>query len=449
MTIFLRKLHKLLFHPRLFFRHFWAKRFPPQPAQGARTRALAEGSVQTSKPRPVENIDWLRSVRLARKQETFADALLDAVAHAEHAGRRITAGNAGKHEPLFLGVFPPAFGNPFQNILYAKAPSVGIMPVHLASLDDLAEIRSPSRLACHIHWIGSVLKGAQSLDETTESIGKFVATLDRLKSNATRIVWTAHNVLPHDCRFPEAEISLRSHLASAADIIHIMHPGTVEACSAFYTIPKEKVLQCPHPSYVGVYPDIVGREQARYELNLHPNETVFLAFGSMQPYKGLYELAEIFRDASRSWTQRAHLVIAGMPTDEDLVQTLYSSFGAVRNITIVARRVLPEQIQFLFRAADYAVCPYVNTLNSGVALLAMSFRIPVIGPNQGALGSLVSRGAGLGYDVGDRAGLQKTLREALDFKVDRFGPAIETVLEETRPDVVSRRFAEGLNARLS
>jgi glycosyltransferase involved in cell wall biosynthesis len=47
-------------------------------------------------------------------------------------------------------------------------------------------------------------------------------------------------------------------------------------------------------------------------------------------------------------------------------------------------------VQLFFRAADFVVLPYRDILNSGAALLALSFNRPVLVPNQGAMGELQS-----------------------------------------------------------
>jgi glycosyltransferase involved in cell wall biosynthesis len=49
-----------------------------------------------------------------------------------------------------------------------------------------------------------------------------------------------------------------------------------------------------------------------------------------------------------------------------------------------------SEIQVYLRAADLVVLPFSETLNSGSALLALSFDRPVLVPRQGALAELAS-----------------------------------------------------------
>jgi hypothetical protein len=47
-----------------------------------------------------------------------------------------------------------------------------------------------------------------------------------------------------------------------------------------------------------------------------------------------------------------------------------------------------DRAQLYFRAADLAILPYREILNSGSAVLALSFNCPVLVPLRGALGEL-------------------------------------------------------------
>ena len=52
------------------------------------------------------------------------------------------------------------------------------------------------------------------------------------------------------------------------------------------------------------------------------------------------------------------------------------------------RSVPVEDVQAHFAAADLVVLPYRKTLNSAVALLALSFDRPVLVPNAGSMAEL-------------------------------------------------------------
>ncbi|CAN0479167.1 unnamed protein product, partial [Phaeothamnion confervicola] len=68
------------------------------------------------------------------------------------------------------------------------------------------EIRALLRpdLILHFHW-PSILYGGKTPAEFTRKTAKFVAVLDQARSIGCRVVWTAHNVFPHENPFPELD----------------------------------------------------------------------------------------------------------------------------------------------------------------------------------------------------------------------------------------------------
>ena len=97
-----------------------------------------------------------------------------------------------------------------------------------------------------------------------------------------------------------------------------------------------------------------------------------------------------------------------------------SYFSALRsrininmNILLVDARISTEHVQYYFKAADYCVCPYRISLNSGVAHLSHTFNTPVIAPNIGGFKSLLSTGGGLMYDNGNIDDLYRVMKKSL------------------------------------
>ncbi len=121
----------------------------------------------------------------------------------------------------------------------------------------------------------------------------------RSEPRVAAIVWTAHNVLPHDTAFPDVDVELRRGVVARADIVHVLSEGTVAAAAPLYEIPPGKVLHLPHPAYLGVYPDDVSDADARRTYGLGADDIVFGLVGHLRPYKGLDELLDAFESRGR------------------------------------------------------------------------------------------------------------------------------------------------------
>src|SRR5690606_10695421 len=115
-----------------------------------------------------------------------------------------------------------------------------------------------------------------------ENVARFESLLKTLRKQRRKIVWTVHNILPHDTRNRELAVRARELMTEYAHAIHIMSARTVELCAPLFQLDGSKVFHCPHPSYMGAYPDHIDRIEARFRLGLEPDSIVFLSFGAIQ-----------------------------------------------------------------------------------------------------------------------------------------------------------------------
>jgi glycosyltransferase involved in cell wall biosynthesis len=82
------------------------------------------------------------------------------------------------------------------------------------------------------------------------------------------------------------------------------------------------------------------------------------------------------------------LLIAGHPRNQRIARELADLAGNDPRVLLRPHFVPSDETQLYFRAADLIVLPYHEVLNSGSALLALSFGCPVLVPVAGALQEL-------------------------------------------------------------
>ena len=359
--------------------------------------------------------------------------------------------SAGEREPLLLAYHPIARMNPFHSLLYQRSWSSGMAAVRILRDETFPELDELSRLGfstvLHLHWLNLVLADSRSAKEARKDREAFLARLDRYRDAGGRLAWTVHNILPHAARFEDEEARLSADIAERCDVIHTMAAATPDIVAPWFTLPPDKILQVPHPSYIGAYEDRISREQARHELGLTPDEIVHVVLGAIRPYKGLAELLDAWDAIAGDGTAR-RLVIAGGPTEEAGVAELLDRAAAHPSVLLHAGQVAPAAVQIYLRAADNAVLPYVRSLNSGALLLALTFGLPAVVPTGGGLAEVVDERFSLLFAIDDPAGLVAALRgiEQLDPVAAR-AAALEVAASHA-PAIVSERFAEGLRALL-
>lgn len=319
-----------------------------------------------------------------------------AAGEAEIADRPPARPAGRERGEVVLGFFPDYRStNPYQRMLYARAAAGGVTPVPAA--DPVAVVRSPALrgrpFVFHVHWTAPVLGPATSRRDAQARRRAFTGALDELRERGGRLVWTVHNVLPHECAYPDVEAGLRGDLAARADAVHVMCAETPALAADHYEIPADRVAVIPHGSYVDVYPNIVTGEQARLELGLDPAHVVLLFLGGIRPYKGIEDLLDAFDIVSH---ERPHhrLVVAGRPGNFHGVDALRARCRAHPAVVEYFEPVADTDLQVFYNAADVAVLPHRQVLNSGGLQLAWSFGRPAIVPRAGCLTGQVSGGAG-------------------------------------------------------
>jgi len=120
-------------------------------------------------------------------------------------------------------------------------------------------------------------------------------------------------------------------------------------------------------------------------------------------------MADAFRKVHNP---RVRLLIVGEPASESIRREVMGCRGSDRRIRAFLKFVPDKDVQLYMNAADVVVLPYQDILTSGSALLAMSFRKPVIVPRMGCISEVVDRKGGFLYNHNEDEGLVRAIQDA-------------------------------------
>ncbi|HEY7590841.1 MAG TPA: glycosyltransferase [Candidatus Limnocylindrales bacterium] len=359
----------------------------------------------------------------------------------------------GIDEPILLAYHPIARMNPFQALLYSRAWRHGIAAVPLHNLDELDDVAAVARgagarQALHLHWTNKILEGSADEREARSRLAAFSERLDRFAAGGGSIVWTVHNTLPHDARMPAMEAALQQAIVDRAAVVHVLSANTPAAVGEWFSIPQERVLHVPHPSYVGAYVDTISPEAARWELGVPAGDTVYALLGAIKPYKGLDQMLDAFDAAIDRGRGTRRLIVAGGPSRDPEVDAFLERCLLHPFVSLHARKIPGDDMQLFLRAADIAVMPYLRSLNSGVLMLALSFGLPVVAPAVGAMAETITPRIGRTFVPGDRESLTDALLAADALRTPEARAAALDVAREHDPHRLSERFSRELVRRL-
>jgi glycosyltransferase involved in cell wall biosynthesis len=225
-----------------------------------------------------------------------------------------------------------------------------------------------------VHWLW--LKGGRVRRFVRSR--RLASILDEARSLGWCVVWTAHNIVPHDDTAEDQWLAEK--LARVADGV-IVHTDAAREMLRTTLDVDCPVRVIPHGHYRDAYPPPIDRDAARRQLGLNGDRHVLLAFGQVRPYKGFQDLIERFRQSDLDAT----LIVAGDPTNRHAAATLRSRTAEDPRIRLDLRFHDPEETSLLFSAADRVVLPYRRVTTSGTLVLALSLGRACVIPDDATL----------------------------------------------------------------
>lgn len=215
---------------------------------------------------------------------------------------------------------------------------------------------------------------------------QILATARALRQRGAAIVWTVHNLRPHERLHPRLESWFYRHWLGLVDGALALS-GTArdlaqERYPSLAQIPFEVT---PHGHYRPTLSNTVDRAAVRDGLGYAVADHVIGFIGQIRPYKQVPELIELFRQIE---DPDVRLLIAGNAGHEDLAEQVRRAAEGDRRIRLELRFLTEIELQEFTAASDLIALPYRDILNSGSAIYALSCDRPVLAPRVGSLSEL-------------------------------------------------------------
>jgi beta-1,4-mannosyltransferase len=257
----------------------------------------------------------------------------------------------------------------------------------------------------HLHWMHYHYVRSDRM-ASVAAFMKLVVKLLLARMLGYCIVWTMHNVLPHERSSPSILDCLGHIFMAQLATSVIVHCNYGQEMLAHHFHRKRRVFVVPHPNYGGVLPSGGSREEARAKLGLQQVGLVFLFFGAIRRYKGVTDLIAAFREIPHA---DQALVIAGKPSNEIFEADIVLRVAKDARILTDLEYVSDQKLEMYLRAASAVVLPFREVLTSGSAMFALSAGRPVVAPAIGCLPELLAPECGILYDPADPDGLREAL----------------------------------------
>jgi beta-1,4-mannosyltransferase len=313
-----------------------------------------------------------------------------------------------------IASFPPAIPqNPYQRLLYSHLDALGFPLEQTERLDAGWLWRARGDVAAlHFHWPQGYYRhvGRGAFVASWLKLVLFACRLVLARGLRYRILWTVHQVYPHERGTRGTDRVAALVLSRLAHALLVHDAATLQSVRCELGRAARKAQRVPHGSYDGVYPAGRSRVDVRRELGLAPTAVTFLAFGHVRGYKELDVLLDGFAAAE---SPNLALIVAGLPLDGPSAELVGEHARTDRRIKPLLGFVADEAVAELFGAADAAIVSRGDGGTSGALILALSLGTPAVVADTESYLELIDAGeAGWAFAPGDAESLGRALDAA-------------------------------------
>jgi beta-1,4-mannosyltransferase len=267
--------------------------------------------------------------------------------------------------------WPRRTESPYYAMFYGAMRSHGIVPV--ATLEPSTSwLQLRQAEAIHVHWPDGLWrqhgKGVVARARGVWRLGRF---LRAARHDGIRIVWTVHNLGPHEGGDRVDAFGYRA-VARSADLIICHSQWSADQVKRTYQ-PRGDIVVMPHGNFDGFYPPAQPREATLATIGIDPSRPVVSCLGYLRRYKGL----EIAAHAVAR-LEGVQLVIAGPRHPRYDLEPLRQVLRTVRHAVLIDRRLSDQEFADLTAASDASLLPYTAVTTSGVLVSSWSLGTPVV-----------------------------------------------------------------------
>ena len=218
----------------------------------------------------------------------------------------------------------------------------------------------------HVQWIPLVAEG----------VPFELWFLKLAQRRGVKIVYTVHNLLPHDSEPGVRETFARIYRMMDALICHTRE--TKDRLIAEFGLDGSRVWIIPHgPLFYDYTP--IGQAEAKRRIGLQPQNCMVLYQGLVRPYKGIDFLLDAWKRVQAEQPD-ARLVIAGRGEDRhmEFVKAKVEGNGVQSSVQLDLRYITSEELPVYYQAADIAIYPHREITQSGALMTGIAFGKPIV-----------------------------------------------------------------------
>ncbi|MBL8087768.1 MAG: glycosyltransferase family 4 protein [Chthonomonas sp.] len=275
-----------------------------------------------------------------------------------------------------------AKSNTYNALLCQSLEALGVT---IREYDPLTTLKEGAADVVHVHWPEYSLSEKRPLWRQLRLL-KFWSGIRYARMRGAKIVWTAHNLRPHERLDDGLETRFyRKWIHCISGVICLSEASKGPLVERYPDLGQTPIFVIPHGDYRPTLGGTVTRDAARQALGLPTDALMIGSVGAVRRYKNLPVLIESFR---RVAPEGVRLLIAGKSSEPELIAEIEQAISGDPRVTFLNKFLSDEEMEQVNVACDLMVFPYTDILNSGSALFSLSCSRAVVVPRLGSMPEL-------------------------------------------------------------
>lgn len=208
----------------------------------------------------------------------------------------------------------------------------------------------------------------------------FIKILKRI--TGVNIVYTAHNVLPHNTHNKYKKIFVKIYSTVSNIIVHAEQ--TKNEIANDFNVTKNRIQVIPHGILNNINTNYIAN---KFKDNDHIH---FLIIGGISKYKGITEFISVWKNTCKkneNFNRTCQLYILGKASDDYHIKicNCLSEDYSPNSIFYYNAELSDEDFNSYLSNCDVVVLPYIQISQSGVLLKSLSYKKPILVSDAGGL----------------------------------------------------------------
>lgn len=272
-----------------------------------------------------------------------------------------------------VATWPPWYApNRYIELFHRALEPLGVDHLRDLPLDARAMSRAGAHVV-HLHWAEPAWQSRGRFQwQRRRGVAALRGFLDEAARHGLVVVWTVHNVRPHERGGAADDAALRLlHERARLRIFHSEH-ARGEALALFGG--RGDTLVMPHGNYDGALAEPRDRGLVRAELGVDASQPLLLCAGQVRAYKGVRTAIDALDEGLAA--RGCRLLVAGRPMGA-AGRELARLARARAALLLELSPLRDDRFSDLLHACDVVVLPYRSVTGSGALLAALTMSRPV------------------------------------------------------------------------